>query len=408
MANNGIKPIRTEKDYEAALARIDALMEAEPGSPEFNDLDVLVDLVEHYESKHEPMAYPNPLAAIEFRMEQDGLSPRDLIPFIGSRAKVSEVLSGKRAITMPMARALHEHLGIPGDVLLRERGAALDEPLADIEWSRFPLKTMAKLGWLPDLPDLAQRAEELVGDLIERAGGRDVAGAALYRKNDHLRANAKMDPYALKTWCWQVLATANQNRPTADYEPGTVTLDFLKQIARLSWSEDGPRLAKEFLAKHGILLVIVEHLPKTYLDGAALRLGDGRPVIGMTLRYDRIDNFWFCLLHELAHVGRHMDNNDGDAFVDDLTLRNVEGARQDPREAQADEWAEDALMPRAVWETSAVRDHPTPLAVMNLANRLQVHPAIVAGRIRHERQNFRLLSQFVGTGEVRRQFVMAV
>ena len=407
MANNRIKPIRTEKDYEAALGRIDALMAAEPGSPEFDDLDILVDLVEHYESKHEPMAYPSPLAAIEFRMEQGGLSPRDLIPFIGSRAKVSEVLSGKRAITMPMARALHEHLGIPGDVLLRERGAALDEPLADIEWSRFPLKTMAKLGWLPDPPDLAQRAEELVGDLIERAGGRDVAGAALYRKNDHLRANAKMDPYALKAWCWQVLATANQNRPKVDYEPGTVTLDFLKQIARLSWSEDGPRLAKEFLAKHGILLLIVEHLPKTYLDGAALRLGDGRPVIGMTLRYDRIDNFWFCLLHELAHVGRHMDNNEGDAFVDDLTLRKVEGARQDPREAQADEWAEDALMPRAVWETSAVRDHPTPLAVMNLANVLQVHPAIVAGRIRHERQNYRLLSQFVGMGEVRRQFVMA-
>ena len=203
MANSKIKPIRTEKDYEAALARIDALMEAKPGSTEFDDLDVLVDLVEHYESKHEPMAYPSPLAAIEFRMEQGGLSPRDLILFIGSRAKVSEVLSGKRAITMPMARALHKHLGIPGDVLLRERGAALDEPLADIEWSRFPLKAMAKLGWLPVLPDLAQRAEELIGDLIERAGGRDVAGAALYRKNDHLRANAKMDPYALKAWCWR-------------------------------------------------------------------------------------------------------------------------------------------------------------------------------------------------------------
>ncbi len=407
MANSKIKPIRTEKDYEAALARIDALMEAKPGSTEFDDLDVLVDLVEHYESKHEPMAYPSPLAAIEFRMEQGGLSPRDLILFIGSRAKVSEVLSGKRAITMPMARALHKHLGIPGDVLLRERGAALDEPLADIEWSRFPLKAMAKLGWLPVLPDLAQRAEELIGDLIERAGGRDVAGAALYRKNDHLRANAKMDPYALKAWCWQVLATANQKRPKVDYEPGTVTLDFLKQIARLSWSEDGPRLAKEFLAKHGILLVIVEHLPKTYLDGAALRLGDGRPVIGMTLRHDRIDNFWFCLLHELAHVGRHMDNNEGEAFVDDLTLRKVEGARRDPREAQADEWAEEALMPRAAWQTSAVRDHPTPMAVMNLANVLQVHPAIVAGRIRYERQNYRLLSQFVGTGEVRRQFVIA-
>lgn len=113
MANSKIKPIRTEKDYEAALARIDALMDAEPGGGEFDELDVLADLVELYESKHEPMGYPSPVAAIEFRMEQGNLSPRDLIPFIGSRAKVSEVLSGKRAITMPMARALHEHLGIP-------------------------------------------------------------------------------------------------------------------------------------------------------------------------------------------------------------------------------------------------------------------------------------------------------
>ena len=116
MAN--VKPIWTEKDYEAALARVAELMDAAPGSPEGDALDVLVDLVELYESKHEPMGYPSPLAAIEFRMDQGGLSPRDLIPFIGSRAKVSEVLSGKRAITMPMARALHEHLGIPVDVLL--------------------------------------------------------------------------------------------------------------------------------------------------------------------------------------------------------------------------------------------------------------------------------------------------
>ena len=403
-----IRPIRTESDYKAALTRIDELMDVELGSPEGGELDVLVDLVELYESKHEPMGHPSPVAAIEFRMEQADLSPRDLIPFIGSRAKVSEVLSGRRAITMPMARALHEHLGIPADVLLGKSDAALDEPLADIDWSRFPLRAMVKLGWLPGVPNLMAKAEEFIGDLIERAGGREVAAAALYRRNDHLRANSKMDPFALKAWCWQVLATANRNRPKADYTRGAVTLDFLRQIAQLSWSENGPKLAKELLAKNGIPLVIVQHLSKTYLDGAALRLGDGRPVIALTLRYDRIDNFWFCLLHELAHVGRHMDNNDGSAFVDDLTLRAVKAGREDAREAQADEWAEEALIPRVVWEASAARDDPTPMTVMNLAQALQVHPAIVAGRIRYEQRNYRLLSQFVGTGEVRRQFNMTV
>ena len=406
MADVKIRAIRTEKDYKGALARIDALMDAERGSPEFDELDVLVDLVEFYEGKHESMGYPSPLSAIGFRMDQGNLKPRDLVPFIGSRAKVSEVLSGKRTISMPMARALHQHLGIPAEVLLREPDAAPDDMLAGIEWSRFPVKAMAKLGWIPDCPRSAKNAVKTIRDLIDRAGGPEVAGAALYRRNDHLRTNAKADTYALNAWCWQVLAAAHDHRPQADYVTGTVAPEFLAEMARLSWSEDGPRLAKEFLAEHGIALVIVQHLPKTYLDGAALRLGDGQPVVGLTLRYDRIDNFWFCLLHELAHIGRHMDSNEGNVYIDDLTLRKVEGRQEDPREAQADEWAEEALVPEAVWAASAVREHATPMAVIDLAKVLQVHPAIVAGKVRYERQNYRLLSQFVGTGEVRRHFGM--
>ena len=115
-----IEPIRTEHDYEAALARVDELMDADLGTPEGEELDVLVDLVEANESRHVPMGYPSAVEAIEFRMDQDGLSARDLVPFIGSRARVSEVLSGKCAITMPVARALHKHLGIPAEVLLRD------------------------------------------------------------------------------------------------------------------------------------------------------------------------------------------------------------------------------------------------------------------------------------------------
>ena len=151
-------------------------------------------------------------------------------------------------------------------------------------------------------------------------------------------------------------------------------------------------------------LMCVEHLPRTHLDGAALQLADGTPVIGLTLRYDRLDNFWFCLLHELAHIGRHMDGKCDEAFIDDLSLRDVEGVRRDPKEDEADEWAEQALIPEDVWQTSRVKDQPSPLAVMELAQRLSIHPAIVAGRVRHETRNFRLLSHFVGTGEVQRHF----
>ena len=399
-----VKRIRTEADYDAALARIDEIFGAEPGTPEGEELDLLADLVVLYESQNMEKELPSPIAAIEFRMDQAGLTPRDLVPFMGSRAKVSEVLSGKRDITMSMARALHKHLGIPADVLLREPGAAFDAAFDDIEPHRFPLKEMAKRKWIPDMPDLLGNAEELVRGLMERAGGRETAAAGLYRKNDHRRINAKTDEYALRAWCWQVLATANAHPPDADYAPGTVTPDFLKHVAQLSPSEVGPRQARDFLAEHGIALEVVEHLPRTHLDGAALRLGNGRPVVGLTLRYDRIDNFWFCLLHELAHVGLHLDGGDDDAFVDDLTLRDLGGADGDSKEAQADQWAEEALIPQSVWEASGVREGPTAMSVLNLAYEAAVHPAIVAGRVRHETGNYRLLSQFVGVGNVRRQF----
>jgi len=398
-----IRAIRSEADYAAALARIDALMDAEPGSPEGEELDVLADLVEHYEERNVPMGYPSPLAAIQFRMEQGGLTPRDLIPFMGSRAKVSEVLSGKRALTMQMARALHASLGIPADVLLQQPGGELRSALDGIEWARFPLAEMAKRGWIPNRSDLAAHAEEVMRDLIRRAGGEHVLPVALYRKNDHARLNAKTDPYSLKAWCWEILARANAQRLPVAYKPGTVDLEFLRQVVRLSWSEDGPRLAQEFLAKHGIHLVCLAHLPRTHLDGAALQLADGTPVIGLTLRYDRLDNFWFCLLHELAHIGRHMGKMRSEAFVDDLSLRDVKGVRRDPKEDEADEWAEEGLIPHDVWSTSRARLDASSLTVMALAQSLGIHPAIIAGRIRHETQNFRLLSHFVGTGTVRRQ-----
>lgn len=402
---SSIKPIRTADDHEAALNRVALLMDAEPGTPEAQELDVLADLVEHYESKHFPMTMPSAIEAIQFRMEQADMTARDLIPFIGSRAKVSEVLSGKRSLTLPMARALHEHLGIPADVLLQQPGSGEDKLVEILEYERFPLKAMAKRGWVRDMPRIDDHARELIQDLVHRAGGTDVASATLYRKNDHTRTNAKTDPYALKAWCWQVLAEANDNLPKASYKPGTVTQDFLRELAQLSWSEEGPRLAKEYLANHGIPLVILEHLPRTYLDGAALRLADGRPVVAMTLRYDRIDHFWFSLLHELAHVGRHMESGQADSFIDDLNLRNAQSAQTDPREAEADEWAEEALIPRNVWQTSLVREAPTPASVVDLARSLRIHPAIVAGKVRYEHRNYKMLSHFVGMGEVRRHFV---
>ena len=122
------RPIRTKQDYDEALARVDALMGAPPESAEGRELDLLVDLVVAYEERHVPMGYPSLVEAIEYCMEQRGLEPRDLVPFIGSRTKVSEVLSGNRQITMPMACALHENLDIPEESLLGRPRVRSDDP----------------------------------------------------------------------------------------------------------------------------------------------------------------------------------------------------------------------------------------------------------------------------------------
>jgi HTH-type transcriptional regulator / antitoxin HigA len=112
-------------------------------------------------------------------------------------------------------------------------------------------------------------------------------------------------------------------------------------------------------------------------------------------------------MHELAHIGRHMDRDGDTSFVDDLTLRNMEGGRRDLKEARADEWAEEAFVPHDIWETSEAKRKPTPMSVVNLSKALQVHPAIVAGKVRYEQKNYRLLPHFVGTGQVRRQLGVA-
>lgn len=115
-----IKPIKSEADYDAALEQIAVLMDARTGTPEADALDVLATLVEDYENQHYPIGLPDPISAIRFRMEQQELSQRDLIPFIGSRSKVSEVLSGKRSLSLQMIRNLHQGLGISAEVLLQE------------------------------------------------------------------------------------------------------------------------------------------------------------------------------------------------------------------------------------------------------------------------------------------------
>lgn len=397
-----VRAIKSPQDYAAAMARVEALWDAEEGTDAADELDVVTTLIEAYEDRHFPAEVVSPVDAIRFRMSQQGLINRDLVPMIGSANRVSEVLNGKRTLTLAMIRALHASLKIPADLLIAERGVGVPDDDESIDWSRFPIVELAKRDWVMKVRNLKDHAEEIMRGMIAAAGGMQGAALSLRKKNDGSRRNAKMDSYALHAWCLHVLARGRSEGHLAKrYKRGCVTRSFLTAVVRLSNRPDGPRAAQALLAEHGIALVIARHLPRTHLDGAVMMALEGHPVIGMTLRHDRIDNFWFCLLHELAHIGRHLHSDADAVFVDDLDLA---AGDDDLKELEADEWAREAAIPSVAWTRHAVATNPSVHNVCTLASELGISPAIVAGRVRRASGNYKRLSDMVGNAEVRKLF----
>ena len=142
-----IKVIKTPAEYHASMAQVSKLLARDPapGTPEAEELETLAVLIHEYEARNFDIGSPDPIEALKFRMEQENLSQRDLVPFLGSRSKVSEVLSGRRPLTLSMMRALHAGLGIPAKVLLQESVTPnFDE--RQIQWDKFPLREMVRAG----------------------------------------------------------------------------------------------------------------------------------------------------------------------------------------------------------------------------------------------------------------------
>ena len=153
------------------------------------------------------------------------------------------------------------------------------------------------------------------------------------------------------------------------------------------------------LHRRGIILVILEHLPGTFLDGAAMCRSDGIPVIALTLRHDRLDNFWFTLLHEFAHVVCHLSPA-RQVILDDLDVASSEAI-----EKEADSFARNALIPPAIWKR--IDEDSSTEEVLDVAERAGVHSAIAAGRWRFEHSDYRRFSKIIGRGEVRTALLQA-
>lgn len=392
-----ISAINSEKDYKVVLSEIEQLIDlpARAGTPEGDRLNVLTLLAQDYEQKQAEVAAPDPIEAIKFRMEQMNLTPRDLVPLIGSRSKVSEVLARKRPLTLSMIRSLHKGLGVPAKALLREQLFS-DNRDEEVEWERFPIREMVARGWIKaKVHDVRRQARDLMKQFLAPLGA-DWAPVALYKQSQYVRSARQMDPYALAAWKARVCLRALESPPAVEFRPDVITHAFMHELAHLSILNDGPRHVREYLLKVGICFVAEAHLPETYLDGAAILIRGELPVVALTIRHDRIDNFWFVLMHELAHVSRHL-SIETSTFYDDLDVEDSVNSQ----EHEADEIAGEALIPEEQWIRSPARNLRTPEAVYHLANRLRIHPAIVAGRIRHHYKSYRVLNRLVGHGEVR-------
>jgi len=331
-----------------------------------------------------------------------GLSQRQLAERLGLKeqqiqryeAENYDAASLRRILEVADALGLH----ISKHAWFEPTVGVVDKQNQNLDRSRFPLAEMYRRGWFSDFSGSLRDATNAAGDLL--TSFLSVAGKpaweALHRK--HVRSGSTLDDYALLAWQCRILWRTQKGGASAAFSISKLTPAWIRNLTRLSAKPNGPVIAQQYLREAGIILVMEPHLPQTYLDGAALMFTPERAVIGMTLRYDRLDNFWFVLLHEVAHLVLHCQQLSSKTFFDDLD------APADELETHADNFASASLLPDNIWETAMARYLRTPETVNELANQLGINPAIIAGKIRKESENYIILNELVGIGEVRRQF----
>ncbi len=396
---NKIKVIKTPEDYKEALKIVSELISHDPNpdSTEGEQLNLLTTLIQDYESREFPEILPNPIEAIKFRMEQANLKPVDLIPYIGSRSRVSEILSGKRQLTLEMIRALSEGLGIPSKVLIQKY-----TPIKETEyeaWGKQLVNEMKNRGYFEGISSKIIDKVELLKNFFSVIG-EPINAIGLTRKSSY-RSSLLTDRKALVAWATRVTQKAKKVTASKKFKPGSIDLKFMRRIIKLSVYKDSPLKAQQELLKYGIILIVEPHFSKTYLDGATILINKANPVIGLTLRHDRLDNFWFTLMHELAHISLHY-NSDVSLYFDEI--EDVKSVTLSDKEREADEMAEESILPKSKWEISPARLIPSSMAANSLANELGIHAAVIAGQIRHKGNKYVYLTKIVKAEKVRKFF----
>lgn len=399
-----MKPIKTPEQHAEALSSVDRLMSRSEhlSEKQQDDLEVLSVLIETYERETYAIAPPSPLEAIRFRMLQMGYRQKDLAVLVGGASRASEIMNEKRELTSEMMRRLRDEWGIPADSLL---GFSKSEPtVAESAQAagpardpkQYPMKQMYDRQYFTgtsgdwksdrrDQPALLDRLFDACFPQPKLAHNRQGGGSKV-----------KINSYALEAWRQRVVVRAGEKELPA-WNPDALDAGFLRWLVGLSCLAEGPRLACEALAEKGLPVIIEARLDETHLDGAALLTADGRPVIGLTLRHNRLDNFWFTLFHEIGHVRSDLSPETPALFDSEIDQKKTAKI-----EMEADRFAVDTLIPPALWSELRHLEHADEICAAAARHRLGV--SILAGRLRRDANDYRKHRNLVGNQLARAAF----
>ena len=252
-------------------------------------------------------------------------------------------------------------------------------------FDELPKQELVRRGWMSSKDDLSS----MVPLLQEIHSHRE---NALFRKSDssHIALCA-----AWKSWVSTTAKMEVVSQKVGEFQG--VDTNYLKEIAKLSIDVSSIASLPDILVKSGIILVYERTLPRMKLDGVVFRLDSGHPVIGISFRFPRLDNFWFTLMHELAHISLHMKFL-GDPIFDDLETDSEEVA-----EKQANRLAKDSFVERHLWRNCEPKYDKSDRAVIKFSKKIGIHPAIVAGMLQKELNEFCMFRKIVDDVDVRRE-----
>ena len=252
-------------------------------------------------------------------------------------------------------------------------------------FDELPKQELVRRGWMSSKDDLSS----MVPLLQEIHSHRE---NALFRKSDssHIALCA-----AWKSWVSTTAKMEVVSQKVGEFQG--VDTNYLKEIAKLSIDVSSIASLPDILVKSGIILVYERTLPRMKLDGVVFRLDSGHPVIGISFRFPRLDNFWFTLMHELAHISLHIKFL-GDPIFDDLETDSEEVA-----EKRANRLAKDSFVERHLWRNCEPKYDKSDRAVIKFSKKIGIHPAIVAGMLQKELNEFCMFRKIVDDVDVRRE-----